>query len=189
MTQWVDSANGFYMNKNNTYHQRFKSVFDRFSEKYYVCENTGCWIWTCSLFKRSFTDKDDRAAFNINKEKLQAARYSYSYYKGEIKKGMFICHHCDNKKCVNPDHLFEGTQKDNILDLVKKKLHAYGQRHGMTKLSNKIVLNIYNSELPVKKIVEKTGVPRTTVRNIKNGITWSHLTGNKKMCNYTKEKI
>jgi hypothetical protein len=53
-----------------------------------------------------------------------AHRASYTLYKGKIPGKMFVCHICDNRKCTNPNHLFLGTQKDNVQDMIKKKRHG-----------------------------------------------------------------
>lgn len=168
------------MKKINTYYNRFKTPFERFSEKYYIDEKTQCWIWTCGRLRNAKTKEYDRAAFTVGDSKLAAARFSYTHYKGKIKKGLFICHHCDNPLCVNPDHLFAGTHYDNMRDLYDKKLHKHGETHGMAKLNNKKVLAIYKSDLSNKEISLTMKVPCSTVWNIKNGKTWSHVTGHEK---------
>lgn len=166
--------------KLNTYSQRFKSSLQRFTEKYYIDEKTNCWIWTAGRLRNAKTKLYDRAAFTVKKTKLAAARWSYQHYKGYIKKGMLICHSCDNPLCVNPDHLFQGTHLDNMRDLYNKKLHKHGESHGMAKLSEKTVLKIYNDSLSNIETSKKYGVPLSTIWNIRNGKTWSHITGHDK---------
>lgn len=139
-----------------------------------ICEKTKCWIWTGLTVKPKNTI---RAAFYYNGKKITAARWSYSNFVGKIKKGMFICHKCDNPMCVNPDHLFQGSHIDNMKDLYFKGLHKKGENHGMAKLTKEKVLKIIESKLTNKKCAEFFDVPISTVFNIRNGYTWSHTTG------------
>lgn len=75
---------------------------------------SGCWIWT-GLLSNSGYGKigDDYKTYSTH-------RYSYTLYKGEIPKGKLVLHSCDTKECCNPNHLFLGTQSDNIKDMYNK---------------------------------------------------------------------
>ena len=91
---------------------KMKSFSDRFYEK--VVITPGCWIWTGSLTK-------GYGAIRVGKKNMYVHRMSYKINVGELREGMKVCHKCDNPKCVNPDHLFLGTQSDNIKDMVRKR--------------------------------------------------------------------
>ena len=77
--------------------------------------NTGCWLWTGGEQRFGY------GAIAINNKVKTASRVSFILFKGPIKEGHFICHKCDTPQCCNPDHLFSGTQKDNIKDCISKK--------------------------------------------------------------------
>lgn len=80
--------------------------------------NTGCWLWDGPL------DRDNYARFGIKeKRSSRASRISYEYFKGIDPKEMYVLHKCDTRQCVNPDHLFLGTAKDNAQDCSKKGRH------------------------------------------------------------------
>src|SRR5262245_30204175 len=75
----------------------------------------GCWVWMGNTMK-----KDGYGYLTINKQSWLAHRLSWVTFRGPIPDGLCVCHHCDNPPCINPDHLFLGTIRDNIHDALNK---------------------------------------------------------------------
>jgi len=73
-----------------------------------------CWEW------QGGKDKDGYGRYNMKPTRYGAHRLSYMWTKGPIPPGMVVCHSCDNPGCVNPDHLWVGTQQDNVKDMDQK---------------------------------------------------------------------
>lgn len=86
-----------------------KSIRSRFEEK---IKKENCWLWTAST-----RGNNGYGGFRVNKTSIRLAHnVAYELYKGEIPEGQRVLHTCDNPLCVNPTHLFLGTQIDNIKD-------------------------------------------------------------------------
>lgn len=104
-----------------------------------------------------------------------AHRVSYVVNNGKIDDGMFVLHKCDNKKCVNPNHLFLGTQKDNMMDKVAKNRQRKGELVPQAKLKVEQVLDIRKMQGTLQEIANKFGVSFQCVSLIKNNRRWSHV--------------
>lgn len=133
-----------------------------------VNEENGCWEI------QGYLDKDGYGEVSGKR----AHRLSYELFIGQIPSGQNVCHKCDNPKCCNPNHLFLGTQKDNIADMVKKdrKDSRFGVRNTQNKLAEQQVLEIYHLSESQSQIAREYTIDQSTVSYIKSGKLWGWLT-------------
>lgn len=106
-----------------------------------------------------------------------AHRLSYTIFVGEIPPNMNVCHTCDNGLCVNPEHLFLGTQRDNVHDMENKKRsnHPAGENHGRAKLTENDVEHIranHANGLSQRELATAFGVTKTTIARIVKRKGW-----------------
>lgn len=113
-----------------------KPIAQRLNDRLYKNPENGCWEWL------GFTMPYGHGRIGFRDKVYLTHRISYELHKGNIPIGMNVCHKCDNPKCCNPNHLFLGTQKDNMLDAWKKGrlsilLPMLGEKNPLAKLTNK----------------------------------------------------
>ncbi len=154
--------------KNEPLIKRFEDKFERIPE-------AGCWIWTASvgpkgygMFAHSHTDHD------------RSHRSAWRIYRGPIPDGMFVLHRCDVPSCVNPEHLFLGTHKDNMQDMVSKGRGRglVGSAHPESKLTEADVLEMRRLSKAGKTAIEiaaQFGVGKSAANYACNGTTWKHV--------------
>lgn len=148
----------------------------------------GCWLWMGTCTPGGY-GSFGRGRKEDGKE--MAHRFSWMIHKGPIPNGLFVLHKCDTTKCVNPKHLFLGTQADNVRDAklkgrmasgkrwhAAKRATCQGSRHGMSKLREKDIPKIrklHAGGMSMTSIAVKFRVTRKNISNIVNGRNWTHV--------------
>ncbi len=148
------------------------NAVDRFWKQ--TKKGNGCWLWT------SCVDKNGYGMFRgvVNGVPLtRAHRFSYALHKGAIGESMQVCHQCDNPRCVNPDHLFLGTCKENQQDKWRKGRGrvAYGEKSGTAILTEAKALAILKDPRTYTQIAAEYNVAPSTIGSIKQRVSWQHL--------------
>ena len=147
---------------------------ERFEQSYMPEPNTGCWIWIATLQRQGY------GVLSINCKTIRAHRLSYELHKGPIPLGLLACHSCDNRWCVNPDHIFLGTAKDNTTDMIKKNRNIKGQAHSWAKLTEQDIIDIramFNKNPDTNKtsVSKLYNVSCPHIHDIVKRRCWKHL--------------
>lgn len=151
-------------------------IGERFWSKVDIRGEDDCWEWTAYL-------EDGYGKIRIAGKSVLAHRVAYELTKGPIPEGLCVCHRCDNRKCVNPRHLWLGTNADNVADREAKGRNRLpdckGEAHGNAKLTAEDVLRIRelydDGGYTQKEIARLFGIARTQVSRIVNGHHWRHV--------------
>jgi hypothetical protein len=140
----------------------------------YVDKSQDCWEWKEARL-------NGYGAFYLDEETIMAHRFSWSLANGPIEPGLLVCHKCDNPPCVRPDHLFLGTHKKNMEDMVSKgrRNHVVGEQNPRAKLTKDDVYKIRELHKTGKYNYLELGslfnTDNTNIYCIVNRKTWRHL--------------
>lgn len=133
----------------------------------------GCWEWAGSLSPQGY------GRFSVSNYPEYAHRLVYELVAGPIPAGLYVCHHCDNRKCVRPDHLFAGSHQDNTDDMVAKGRHAHGEASGRAKVVAASVMDIRRRYADgggtQQELAEEHRLSGSHVCRIISGKFWSHV--------------
>lgn len=138
-------------------------------------DENGCINWTGQIGKHGY------GVISSGKKPhkpLRAHRVAWELAYGTIPKGLLVCHRCDNKRCVNINHLFLGSHQDNMTDMVKKGRNTRGSSQHLAKLTEEDVIKIRQMSWEGKQYTEIAkifGVSPPTVRRIAIGKNWKHV--------------
>ena len=147
-----------------------KKEFDeRFDAKCEPIPVTGCIIWL------GYVGHSGYGKFFFNGKLERAHRVAWIKAYGVIPDGMSVLHRCDIPSCVNPNHLFLGTQKDNMRDMCKKNRGLTGEDAPQAKLSNNDVIKIIKDHRGVTFVARDYGVAPSTISSIRSGKSWKKL--------------
>lgn len=144
-----------------------------FWEKVKIGKKDDCWLWIGAIQKNGYGNMTIG-----ERSPMGAHRISYMIHFGDIPKGLYVCHKCDVKRCVNPNHLFLGTNKDNLKDMREKGRSQRGTKNGGSKLTPKDVRKIrtlLKKGIKQAKISKMYGVAQNTISRINTGQKWGWL--------------
>lgn len=153
----------------------------RFESKYVPEPNSGCWLWDHRSERTGYG-----TYFRVSPvgRGIGPHRASWLLHRGPIPDGLCVCHKCDNRVCVNPEHLFLGTYADNMKDASQKgrmrwrcvtRALPVGERHHASKLTAEAVRQIRLSDLSGAELARCHGVTNVTISRIRRRIIWRHV--------------
>lgn len=146
----------------------------KFWNKVLITNVDDCWLWqgyVCPRTGYGYSTAPDLKSYLVHR-----TSFCYSFDIGrEAMKGLCVCHTCDNRRCVNPNHLFLGTRNDNNQDRTVKGRSAKGTAHGSNKLSEQQVIDIrkdFSEGMRITHIARKYKVSRQTTTKIVKFLIW-----------------
>lgn len=140
-----------------------------------VFKSPGCWEWLAMV------DKGGYGSFSVNAYPVKAHRFSWILHNGKIPEGLGVLHKCDNPRCVNPDHLFLGTNVANTADRDAKGRQSKGEKHPDAKLTEeqvreiRIVYKAGSRRYGIRPLARAYGLSKSTMASVVNRLTWKEV--------------
>ncbi len=148
---------------NKAKHQYLRNKYANFLSKVDTqgFEHDACWIW------KGATKGNGYGNVRVKDKNIPAHRRAYELFIGKVEQGLDVCHICDNRQCVNPDHLFLGTRKDNMQDAKNKGRTTGNYKKHLKESQVQEIKAQLNREVPIEKISRITGVSQHRIKDIK----------------------
>ena len=156
------------------FRKKGRTVTQRFYDLCIPEPNSGCWLWLGNVSKKTgyagFATGDARKF-------MSGHRYSWELHFGAIPPGKVVCHTCDIRCCVNPEHLFLGTQDDNVQDMRRKgrARYAHGEAHVNALLNEEAVRLIRSNDTSPYALAKIFNVAPTTIISVRRRDSWKHV--------------
>lgn len=164
-----------------------KTIEERFWKKVLKTKKNKCWEWSGALDGGGYGSFRIGSMLDGTRKKVRAHRVAWELTNGPVPAGYCVLHRCDNPKCVRPDHLFLGTQRDNVLDMIKKnrdnsgfvRVSTIGVNNAKAKLAERDVLKIRElaakGDMTHSEIAKLFGVTRNAISCVISRKTWVHI--------------
>jgi HNH endonuclease len=143
----------------------------RFDEYVPMRPVNGCWLWIGSQYSRAIP----YGRVQVDGKRIRAHRWSWILHYGAIPDGLNVLHRCDTPKCVRPDHLFLGSHRDNVTDMVQKDHQVKGERQWCARLTAEQVREMRASADSHAVIARRLGVSKGTIAHARSGRNWKHV--------------
>lgn len=146
---------------------------NRLKKNGWTVTDTGCWEWNGYRMPRGY------GSLKYHSQHRLAHRLAHEAWVGPIPDGHQVNHRCDNPPCINPEHLYAGTQEDNMRDMSERSRFPTGENHWWVKLTESDVRSIRTEYaaggVTQSELAKKFGVSQTLVSSIVRRVTWTGL--------------
>jgi hypothetical protein len=161
---------------------KFWSMFDKSGGP------DACWPWKSNKNPGGYGNVP--AVIAGTGKRTGAHRLAFKLHHGADPGPLSVCHECDRRECGNPAHLWSGTQRDNLLDAIRKGKYvavAPGELHPAAKLTEEKVRFILTTGEKAAALAEQFGVAVTTIRAVRKGKTWRHIAADEEALEFRQQ--